>query len=58
MGIENFALVSTLLFLLLSLVWRNSDWLNLILRLVWIVMTFWGGIHAWMYVHELASIAG
>ena len=38
-----FILISTLMFLLLALMWRSTDWLNLTIKFGLFVLTGWGG---------------
>jgi hypothetical protein len=38
-----FTIISTLIFLLLMLMWRKDDWLNLLIKFSLAFMTGWGG---------------
>ena len=42
-GINMYTLVSTILFLLLTLMWRRDDLLNLLIKFTLALMTGWGG---------------
>lgn len=37
-----FVMATTIMFALLGMVWKKSDWLNAIIKLYFIVSTVWG----------------
>jgi hypothetical protein len=40
-----YLIVNVILLCLLSLMWKNSDWVNTLIKLFLIIMTVWSGFH-------------
>jgi hypothetical protein len=42
MNLLNFTIASTIVFMFLALIWKKGDWLNVTLKLLFIILTFCG----------------
>jgi len=49
---ESFVSAATVVFLLLALIWNKKDWTNLAFKIVFILLTVWGGVLL-MQAHKL-----
>jgi len=49
----NYLLTSSIIFFLLGITWKKSDWYNLIAKVIMIVLAIWGFI---LYLKEIGYL--